>query len=325
MTERVPSVSVLLPAFNAERFVDAAVESVRGQTFQDWEIVAVDDASSDGTYEKLSAWASRDPRIHVDRNGSNRGVTGNWNECLRRARGEFVVKIDADDVWRPRTLEELTAEMRDASVIGSGVRTLICDPDLQPIGAFRGDFGMMEAGLDPYRDAVRPNSDWLRIAAAGHQLWNGDAFLVRRSAAEKLGGLDERFGCASDTAFLARILEEPGKFAHRAYAGVLYRKIEGSISDESRKLGWLQWEGTVLQLQTLSHLAKRGRMSRALRMRYVDCWRRWQQFSTNGHAATELPELMQANLRAAVRDVFPPPISYRASRWLRDRMGRLPL
>ncbi len=102
--------------------MDTAVESVRAQTFQDWEIIAVDDASLTGRSNSLQAWAARDARIRVWRNPSNRGVTGNWNECLRRARGDLVVKIDADDAWRPRTLEELTTEMGDPSVIGSGVR-----------------------------------------------------------------------------------------------------------------------------------------------------------------------------------------------------------
>ena len=324
MSDAVPRISVLLPAYQADAYVDAAIESVRAQTFSDWEIVAIDDASTDGTYDRLKAWAGRDSRIRVWRNDRNRGVTGNWNECLRRARGEFVVKVDADDVWRPRVLEELTAEMGDPAVVGSGVRALQCDEDLQPVGAYRGDFGLIEASLDPYRDAVLPCADWLRIVAAGHQPWNGDAFLVRRSVAEHIGGLDERFGCASDTAFLTSILEQPGEFAHRAYAGVLYRKIRGSISEESRRQGWLRWEGTVLQLRTLSRLAARGRMPRSLRMQYVQFWERWQTLAANG-AAPEIPATMRANLEAVVSEVPPPPAGDRAARWLRNRLGRLPL
>ena len=87
-TAAPPRVSVLLPAYNAERFVDAAVESIRAQTFADWEIVAVDDCSRDETPARLRAWAEREPRLRYSRNPSNRGMTGNWNECLARARGE---------------------------------------------------------------------------------------------------------------------------------------------------------------------------------------------------------------------------------------------
>jgi glycosyltransferase involved in cell wall biosynthesis len=317
-------ISILLPAFRAERYVDASVESVIAQTFSDWEIIAVDDASPDGTFGRLKAWAARDDRIRVWRNSANRGVTGNWNECLRKASGEFIVKLDADDVWRPRALEELIAEMGDDCVVGSGVRTLVCDGNLEPVGAFRGDFAMMEAGLDPYRNAVRPTSEWLRLAAAGHQLWAGDAFLVRRSAVDAIDGLDERFGCSSDTVFLSRILEQPGKFAHRGYAGILYRKIDGSVSDESRREGWLEREGVVLQLLTLSRLARRGPLPRALRMRYVDCWRRWKRLCENGSTAGA-PDGLTRGLESAMEEVAPPPASYRAARWLRDRLGRLPL
>src|SRR5258708_26944991 len=76
-----PRVSVLLPAYNADRFVDAAVESLRVQTFSDWEIVAVDDCSRDGTDARLLAWAEREPRLRCLRNSRNQGLTRHWNEA----------------------------------------------------------------------------------------------------------------------------------------------------------------------------------------------------------------------------------------------------
>src|SRR5437016_4438508 len=70
-------VSVLLPAYNVERFVDAALASVQVQTFSDWEVIAVDDGSTDRTHERLLEWSRRDARIHVYHNESNQGMTGN--------------------------------------------------------------------------------------------------------------------------------------------------------------------------------------------------------------------------------------------------------
>ena len=324
MSERTPRISVLLPAYRAEPYVDAAVESVRAQTFTDWEIVAVDDASPDGTHAKLVAWAGRDPRIRVDRNASNRGVTGNWNECLRRSRGELVVKIDADDVFRPRALEELAVPLDDPAVVGAGVRTLLCSQDLEVVGAYPSDAAMAGAGIDPYTDSIRPCAEWLRLAAWGHQLWNGDAILVRRSVVDAIGGLDERFGCASDTALVASVLEQPGLFAHRGYAGVLYRRIGTSISHDSRRDGSLALEGTALLLMTLGELRRRERLPRALRMHHVQFWRRWKKFESDPSARSGLPSEFREGLRKVMEGVAPPPLADRiAERGMRF-LSRLP-
>ncbi|MGH9441825.1 MAG: glycosyltransferase family 2 protein [Thermoanaerobaculia bacterium] len=305
--------------------MEGVIPAGAGQTFQDWEIVAVDDASPDGTHAKLLAWASREPRVRVDRNPSNRGVTGNWNECLRRARGEFVVKLDADDVYRPRTLEELIAPMADRGVVGSGVRALVCSEDLQPIGSYPSDAAMSDAGIDPYADSVRNCAEWLRIAAWGHQLWNGDAILVRRAVMDQIGGLDERFGCASDTALVVSVLSQPGLFSHRAYVGVYYRTVGSSISHDSRRDGSLALEGTVLQLMTLARLRQRERLPRALRMHHVQFWRRWRRVAANPSPHGEIPAGVVEGLRRVMKGVAPPPLSDRASERLRNLLSRLPV
>lgn len=320
-----PSVSVLLPAYNAGPFVEGTVRSVQGQTFAGWEIVACDDCSSDETVVRLEALSRADDRIRVFRNDRNRGVTGNWNECLRRATGTLVMKIDADDAFRPRTLEELVEALEDPAVVGAGVRTLTCGEDLEPIGGFPADDAMRGAGIDPFSDHVKPCADWYAVASHGHQLWAGDGVMLRRERLEEMGGLDERFGCASDTDLIARVLEGPGKFAHRRYVGVLYRTVESSVSHESRRNNWLYWEGTVTSLVSLARYRRENEVPRGLRMRYADLWRRWHGPGASDRRGRELPGEMLEKLEDVMREVPPPPLKDRLLRRARVAISRVPV
>ena len=312
------TVSVLLPAYNAAQFVVQAVESVVAQTFTDWELVAVDDASSDDTASILDAWTVRDRRIRLFRNESNRGMTGNWNRCLAEARQELVVKLDADDAFRPRALEVLVDAMRDG-VIGAGVRTLMCDESLEPFGALPADDAMIRAGIDPYRTADLPTERWYEVGAHGQQLWHSCAFLLRRSLLGR--GWDERFGCASDTEIIWRALEQPGIVAHRPYVGVYYRILADSVSGVFRRNAWLEWEGVAGNLLTLHRYRRtHGRLPRALRLRYAYLWERWQNDLTANRE--RIPPAIFEKLSSVLADVEPPRLADRVLLRLRNAVRR---
>src|SRR4051812_30232823 len=95
-----PQVSVIIPAHNSADFIGTAVESVLAQTFADYEIVVVDDGSTDGTREVLERFEGRIVYLHQQ----NRGVSAARNAGIRRSRGELVCFLDADDIWRPEKL-----------------------------------------------------------------------------------------------------------------------------------------------------------------------------------------------------------------------------
>lgn len=124
-------------AYNCAVTLDAAIRSIAAQTYTDWELVACDDASSDSTSAVLSGWASREPRIRVIRNESNQGLAVALNRCIKEARGELLVRQDADDVSLPHRLGALVAAM-DANpgqtVIGSW---MTCFDDAGDTGSIR--------------------------------------------------------------------------------------------------------------------------------------------------------------------------------------------
>ena len=102
-------VSIAIPVHNAEATVRQTLDSVLAQTCEDYEVVLVDDGSSDGSHDVLLSYAEEDPRFRVFRNGENRGAAFSRNRAVREAKGEYVAFLDADDLWTPDKLEKQAA------------------------------------------------------------------------------------------------------------------------------------------------------------------------------------------------------------------------
>lgn len=110
MTELV---SIVTPAYNAARFVEATARSVIAQTWPHWEMLIVDDCSKDSTREILAGLARTDSRIRPIEHERNGGPAAARNTAIENARGDFLAFLDSDDLWLPRKLEEQLAFMRD--------------------------------------------------------------------------------------------------------------------------------------------------------------------------------------------------------------------
>ncbi|MDR2492564.1 MAG: glycosyltransferase, partial [Coriobacteriales bacterium] len=111
----MPRVSVLMPVYNAAKHIDAAVSSVLSQTFSDFELVCVDDGSTDGSRAALRRRAAADARIVLVEKPANRGVGTTRNDCLDLARGDYFVFVDSDDELRPTALAECLAAAEAAT------------------------------------------------------------------------------------------------------------------------------------------------------------------------------------------------------------------
>ena len=111
-----PTVSVIMPAYNSEAFIDESVRSVLAQTFTDFELLVIDDGSTDGTRARLEAFS--DPRLRVIRHESNQGVSAAGNTGVRAATGKFICCIGSDDIWLPTKLEEQVALIEHEPGVG---------------------------------------------------------------------------------------------------------------------------------------------------------------------------------------------------------------
>ena len=104
-----PRISVCVPTYNGQAFLDECLAGLAAQTFGDFEVLVVDDCSSDATVALAHAWAARDERFSVHVNEKNLGLVGNWNRCIELARGEWVKFLFQDDLIEPRCLEAMLA------------------------------------------------------------------------------------------------------------------------------------------------------------------------------------------------------------------------
>jgi glycosyltransferase involved in cell wall biosynthesis len=186
-------VSIVVPGYNKVRYLDEMIASVQAQTHTNWEMLFVDDCSTDGTREAIVAHAARDPRIRPVLQEKNAGANRCRNLGVEMARGEHLMFLDADDVLAPHCLEHRLAH----AVQGDH------DMVVAPMEVFHRKPG---DGKDRWAPTSRdPLDDFLR-----HDLpWQVMQPLWRRSFVRSLGGFDERFARHQDVEFHTNALFRP--------------------------------------------------------------------------------------------------------------------
>lgn len=98
-------VSVIMPNYNYEKYLSSAIESVLHQTYEDLELIIIDNCSEDNSVEIIEAWQQKDPRVVAIVNQVNQGAAESHNIAIRRMSGDYLALCDADDIWYPRKLE----------------------------------------------------------------------------------------------------------------------------------------------------------------------------------------------------------------------------
>lgn len=162
----MPKVSVIMPAYNVERYVAEGVRSVVGQSFDDWELVVVDDGSTDRTGEIVGSFAAKDRRI-VLITQANAGVSVARNRGMEKARGEWVAFLDADDLWQPTYLERMLSRQADcdADVIFCDHRVLAFDCDDYKVHTVKTPEGAAGAASESFLADVIRKRLWIFIGA----------------------------------------------------------------------------------------------------------------------------------------------------------------
>ena len=132
-----PLVSVFIPTYNAERFVAQAIESVLAQTYPNYELIIIDDDSTDGTANILKQYQSH-PKVTVQCNPENAGMAANWNIGLELCRGELIAKLDADDFYEHNYLETVVnffQKNKSVGLVFSGLNLIYpngrCEPEMR--------------------------------------------------------------------------------------------------------------------------------------------------------------------------------------------------
>lgn len=187
MVEERDLISILMPTYNVEEYISEAIESLLNQTYSNIEIIVVDDGSTDGTYSILKTYADRDSRIKLLRNLRNLNIVGSLNRALKYARGDYIARMDGDDVSVSTRIEELH-------------NYLVCNPDCDIVGSFS---EAINAKGETIAKRSFPCSDrlikkTLRYCSTIQHIW-----MAKSSAYQTLRGYRE-FPGAEDYDFLLR-------------------------------------------------------------------------------------------------------------------------
>jgi glycosyltransferase involved in cell wall biosynthesis len=227
MTGR-PLVSVVIPAYNAETYIGSAVESVLAQTFRNFELIVVDDGSSDSTAARLEAYGDALRCLRQP----NSGVSRARNRGIEASRGRLVAFLDADDVWLPEKLDKqasLLGIRKDCRVCYTAV--IVADATLRPMATEHGPDGAV-TGLDLLlRGNVVPGS--------------ASSVICERNLLSETGAFDPSLSLCADWDLWLRLAART-RFAAVDEPLVVYRRSPGSMSGNPR----------VLERDTLALLAK---------------------------------------------------------------------
>lgn len=205
-----PQVSVIIPTFNCDRYLPEAIDSVLAQTYQDFELIVVDDGSTDRTPEILQSYGNRLQAIRQ----TNQGVAQARNHGIQQAQGEWIAFLDADDVFLPHKLAaqiELAMAHPELEIIHSGWRRVDSQGNLLIV-------------VEPWHQVPELTLEsWLR--------WKPvlpSAMMFRRRSLERAGGFDPRFPPAEDTELVLRLALKGCQAKWLPQVTVDYRQHESS-------------------------------------------------------------------------------------------------
>ena len=209
----MPKISVILPIYNAQAFIADAVNSVLTQSFQDFELILIDDASSDRTPEILAGMS--DPRICIIHHDANRGLVTSLNEGLRLASGNFIARMDHDDIALPnRFSRQLTFLEQHSSigVVGTGYRLID---------------GVGSLGLSYRPPVMHEEISWAMsfLCPLAHP-----TVMARRDLLIAHGGYNESAAYAEDYDLWERLSRQV-KFANLPEPLLLLRKHGGNLTN----------------------------------------------------------------------------------------------
>ena len=267
----MPAVSVITPFLNAEQYLSAAIESVRAQTFVDWEMILVDDGSSDRSVEIATAAVGEDRRIRLIRS-NGRGAAAARNTGLRVASGSFITFLDGDDVFEPEKFEtDLEAFEANPQAMVTYGPTLWWFPDdprhnwAEPMPDESGRLHMPPELLD--KVILRQRSHVPCMCA----------IMIRREALRPIGGFDEAFQLYEDQTLLVKLLlrypafvtETPTSRYRQHAASTSARAIASGVYDRmkphSARVNFLEWVNAYIVESNLMT----PRLDRSLRFAFA--------------------------------------------------------
>lgn len=265
----MPTVSVVIPNYNHARFLAQRIDSVLGQTYRDFEVVVLDDASTDSSRQVLRAYGAH-PQITIRLSHTNSGSTfAQWNKGVRQAKGTYVWIAESDDYADSTFLERLVSVLDEhPRVVLVKCRSLKVDEEGRVIPNSVED----PASRDWSEDFVIDGREDCRLQLEhGNSVTNASAVLFRRQTYVDVGGADESFRMCGDWLLWAQMMMK-GDFAYHAEPLNRYRFHEGSVRSTCMVNGIRDVEDLKVYCYLLSNVSVSRNEVRRLCNRFVKRW-----------------------------------------------------
>lgn len=198
-----PKVSVCIPVYNGEQFLPVCMQSVLSQDFDDFELVVVDNCSTDTTEQVVAGYD--DPRIRYIKNESNIGSIGNFNKCINVAQGEYFVLLPHDDMLLPGALSKFSKSLEDEKVgmVYSAVRSIDADGN-----EIQTKTGLANHDVSDVKQAVEGIVDhFVPIQLA----------MVRTEILQRLGGFEPKYGLFCDIQMWLKVVFDNWSVAYHDF------------------------------------------------------------------------------------------------------------
>lgn len=216
---RLPLVSIVVPCFNAEKFIDHTIASLESQTYDNFEVILVDDFSDDGTVKICKKISQRDSRFRFYQHRANGGLAAARNSGTRLAKGDFICYLDSDDLLADTSISQRVALLSQYSMYESVAG--VYDQSVSIEHGFTGRIVPNESGMQ------RKYVDF--ISAFGDCPFNSNQPLVKKEVVLEMGGFPEQYPQAEDWRLWAKILRAGYVFLLVNRVGSGYRQTMNSM------------------------------------------------------------------------------------------------
>lgn len=205
----MPKVSIVLPSYNGEKYINKSIDSILQQTFTDWELIIVDDCSKDATGRIADAYTERNQRIRVIHNETNQKLPESLNIGFRSAKGEYLTWTSDDNMFLPDAIDEMHKFLEtndkypmvvaDMDIIDERDVFIKHWPEYDPLGMYCNDYV-------------------------------GACFMYRRNVLDAVGEYDSHYFCIEDYEYWMRILKHYGSIGHLSQTLYRYREHRESLT-----------------------------------------------------------------------------------------------
>lgn len=257
----MPLVSICIPAFKADKYISEALTSVREQCFTDWELIVTEDGSKDNLEEIVKCFANEvSQRVIFQRHKVNQGLSATRNSCIKKANGEYIALLDADDYWASTHLKTIINHIlnSNADIVHSG--SILFDNETGKELEIRAP---LESHIDNFQNSLYSHSYIIQPSSV----------VIRKKVFSKIGYFDTYFRYCEDIDFWFRATRAGCVFLFTGKNTCYYRKHESALSAKSIKmaesiaevynkhLDWMDISRAMrLKMTTLAY-ASAGRMN----------------------------------------------------------------